>query len=446
MRKKLSLFTGAVLVAIMLFATTVLAEAPVKLIVDGKELQPDVPPQIIEERTMVPLRWVAEALGADVEWDESTRTIFINKKSDAYENPLRYPKLSEEITTPKELLEAYFATLSVANHLTPEQMGAAGGSLGLGNEPYATAYDFWSAEWRANHTYEDFLHAWSGTAHVELIQLHEASMQDGEARFFVETKHLESVRDEHRFGEFYYSGFFSVGRTDEGWKITNSSLESQNLAWELGGHMPWLADPKQVAIVHGLDQRTDEQQVSDPLIIYHADNHVTIVFTDDDQRLATSVELVRTRDGIWKVIAVEQEIPFSNYVVNANEEIHYSKEETQVVMDFSRSYGIQPLLPEKGLASDYLIKVRLRKNAMEFIYPHFSVTQSNQYLGANLQDEQVESITLPDGEQAWWFHEQRILYFEMDGVYISIDSAKSVGKDEFIRIAQSLVPVTQLST
>jgi N-acetylmuramoyl-L-alanine amidase len=39
--------------------------------VDGKEynMPSGVPPQIINNRTMVPLRFVAEALGAEVAWD-----------------------------------------------------------------------------------------------------------------------------------------------------------------------------------------------------------------------------------------------------------------------------------------------------------------------------------------------------------------------------------------
>lgn len=454
MRSKRTLFiyaVGAIVCAALLIATaatTALAETTMKLIVDGEELQPDVPPQVLDGRTMVPLRWVAEALGAKVEWDESTSTVSVRTESETYDNPLRYPLLPEHTSSPKELLEAYFAALAAANHLTPEQMGAAGGTIGFGHEPYATAYDYWSAQWRAEHTYEDFLHTWSGTAHVELIQLHEASMQEGEARFFVETKHLEAVGDDengYRFGEFYYSGFFSVGKTEAGWKITSGSLEPQNLAWELGGHQPWLAEPEQVAIVHGLGQRTDDERLAEPQIFYHNENHATVTFIDEDQRVSASVEMVRLREGIWKVIAIERDIPFS-YYTSANEEIRYSIEMTQELMDLSRTYGIQPLLPEKGVASDYLMKVRLLKHAMEFVYPHFSVIQSNQDLmRANLRDEQAESVTLPNGGQAWWLREQRTLYLEVEGVYVMIQSAKSVGKDEFIRVAQSLVPATSLS-
>ncbi len=43
-------------------------------LVNGKSLLLDVPPEIKGERTFVPLRFVAEALGAKVSWDEVTQT------------------------------------------------------------------------------------------------------------------------------------------------------------------------------------------------------------------------------------------------------------------------------------------------------------------------------------------------------------------------------------
>lgn len=39
----------------------------------------DVPPQIVDERTLVPIRAVAEALGAQVEWDGTKQQVLITK-------------------------------------------------------------------------------------------------------------------------------------------------------------------------------------------------------------------------------------------------------------------------------------------------------------------------------------------------------------------------------
>jgi len=39
--------------------------------------KPNVVPEIINGRTMLPLRFVAEALGCEVKWDDATKTITI---------------------------------------------------------------------------------------------------------------------------------------------------------------------------------------------------------------------------------------------------------------------------------------------------------------------------------------------------------------------------------
>jgi len=59
-----------------------LAQMPgIKIVVDGNLIQTDQAPVIINGRTMVPVRFVSEALGADVTWDGSTRSVIINKES-----------------------------------------------------------------------------------------------------------------------------------------------------------------------------------------------------------------------------------------------------------------------------------------------------------------------------------------------------------------------------
>ncbi len=75
----------AVLLAVTLFLVqpTVLWAAspggapppPVTINVNGRDLPCEVPPQIIEGRTLAPLRAVFEALGTDVSWDGGTRTV-----------------------------------------------------------------------------------------------------------------------------------------------------------------------------------------------------------------------------------------------------------------------------------------------------------------------------------------------------------------------------------
>jgi len=50
---------------------------PVSLQVDGNPVEPDVPPVIIRERTLIPARAVFESMGAAVSWDENARLVEI---------------------------------------------------------------------------------------------------------------------------------------------------------------------------------------------------------------------------------------------------------------------------------------------------------------------------------------------------------------------------------
>jgi N-acetylmuramoyl-L-alanine amidase len=63
--------------------TVVLVVGKNDALVNGKPVQLEVAPQIVEDRTMVPLRFIAEALGGTVEWNPDTRTVNILRKSSA---------------------------------------------------------------------------------------------------------------------------------------------------------------------------------------------------------------------------------------------------------------------------------------------------------------------------------------------------------------------------
>lgn len=79
--RKYSLFLILVLTILMVgsFTLTVHAEKPIKLFVNGFETKTDVPPQMINNRMLVPVRWVAEALGYNVTWDGANRAVHIFK-------------------------------------------------------------------------------------------------------------------------------------------------------------------------------------------------------------------------------------------------------------------------------------------------------------------------------------------------------------------------------
>ncbi len=71
-----------------LVATLVVAgalwAAPIRVYVHGHPIKTDTPPVMISGVTYLPLRATAEALGAKLEWQESTKTATLCGKSTCY--------------------------------------------------------------------------------------------------------------------------------------------------------------------------------------------------------------------------------------------------------------------------------------------------------------------------------------------------------------------------
>ncbi|MDD6484914.1 MAG: carbohydrate-binding domain-containing protein [Clostridiales bacterium] len=75
LKKAISVFT-TISIAGAACACNVTAEDTIKITVDGAQLECETSPYISAEgRTMVPLRAVFEALGAEVDWDDATKTV-----------------------------------------------------------------------------------------------------------------------------------------------------------------------------------------------------------------------------------------------------------------------------------------------------------------------------------------------------------------------------------
>ncbi|SMP57834.1 stalk domain-containing protein [Anoxynatronum buryatiense] len=90
----------AIILIVILFAgvaaAPVSAAPPIRVTVDDVLLQMDVPPALIEGRTLVPLRAIFESLGAEVEWNDQTRTVTGRKGTTTVVLPIgsRYPTVN----------------------------------------------------------------------------------------------------------------------------------------------------------------------------------------------------------------------------------------------------------------------------------------------------------------------------------------------------------------
>ena len=93
--KSLKKVLCAVLTTVLLMlAVPAMASEDITVTIDGQQIAFDVPPQIINNRTMVPLRTIFEALGATVDWNGETKTVTSTKGgttvSLTIDNPVLY--------------------------------------------------------------------------------------------------------------------------------------------------------------------------------------------------------------------------------------------------------------------------------------------------------------------------------------------------------------------
>ncbi len=89
--KKFILFALITVLAFSLFSISASAEADVKVEIDGKEINcvdvngDPASPLLIEGTTYLPVRAVSESLGVSVEWDNDTRSVYIDGKPEKAE-------------------------------------------------------------------------------------------------------------------------------------------------------------------------------------------------------------------------------------------------------------------------------------------------------------------------------------------------------------------------
>jgi hypothetical protein len=80
MRKKALLGAITGVTTSLIIAGIAFGYSEIKILVDGEQIIPDVNPQIINGRTMVPLRYISEALDEKVNWDQTTQTVSIDSQ------------------------------------------------------------------------------------------------------------------------------------------------------------------------------------------------------------------------------------------------------------------------------------------------------------------------------------------------------------------------------
>lgn len=106
--------TSILLIFTVLFGTCVpvLAEGDIRVVLDGRELAFEQPPVIVNDRTMVPMRAIFEALGATVTWNGETRTAIGTKMGVRVEFTIDEPNMHKNyvnisLDAPAALINGY---------------------------------------------------------------------------------------------------------------------------------------------------------------------------------------------------------------------------------------------------------------------------------------------------------------------------------------------------
>ncbi|ACB83963.1 copper amine oxidase N-terminal domain-containing protein [Natranaerobius thermophilus] len=102
-------FTMGLIVGILLSLSVsgTASHQEISLFVDNEEIEPDVVPQMIDGRVMVPARFVAEPLGASVEWDGQNNKVLISSDDQELNGIEEEDKKKEDKISLREFIEEY---------------------------------------------------------------------------------------------------------------------------------------------------------------------------------------------------------------------------------------------------------------------------------------------------------------------------------------------------
>ncbi len=122
--------TLLVLLAVLWIAPPSSADSPIRLIVDTKDITASAAPVIQNGRTLVPVRFVSEELGADVSWNEAERTVLITK--DGHSVMLRIDSHLVEYANQETSYALCDVAPNIINERTYVPLRLVGDALGAG--------------------------------------------------------------------------------------------------------------------------------------------------------------------------------------------------------------------------------------------------------------------------------------------------------------------------
>ena len=101
MSKKFLITAAVLALALLMVGGLVFAGYQITIMIDGREVESDVAPQLVQDRTLVPIRVITEHFGAEVGWVQEAMTVEITspygKFMDGYGEKCMYIKEAGEV-------------------------------------------------------------------------------------------------------------------------------------------------------------------------------------------------------------------------------------------------------------------------------------------------------------------------------------------------------------
>ncbi|WP_233432505.1 MULTISPECIES: copper amine oxidase N-terminal domain-containing protein [Thermoanaerobacterium] len=122
-------------IIVLFLFVNVYAVPYIKLVINGQQVNTDVPPQIVNGTTLVPIRVISESLGAKVDWDGNTQTVSVTMPRETLE--------AHTVDTFWEACESDTVTEPIIDDsVTPEFKAVLQKALALLKEKDNTTYKF----------------------------------------------------------------------------------------------------------------------------------------------------------------------------------------------------------------------------------------------------------------------------------------------------------------
>ena len=142
--------------------TLTYGEDEIKLTIDsteallnGEKQALDVAPTVMNDRTMLPIRFIAESFKFEVEWNEREQSVTITNTKTAEENPTKQPEETKEPTS--KSLVVYFSATGNTKALAEKIAEESGSDVFeiVPEEPYTSADLNYNSDCRANDEQND---------------------------------------------------------------------------------------------------------------------------------------------------------------------------------------------------------------------------------------------------------------------------------------------------